>query len=146
MAVEAGAGAVVAHGGARVSVGCGFLDVAERDPGAEGGCYERVPQGVRADLLGDPGARANVSMSARRTENKARDRARHQPVNWRRSSVYASRVSPRYPASYPASASRSALVNTGWTGTRELETFAAAIRHLQGQPGPGRLGLRRSQR
>jgi hypothetical protein len=38
-------------------------------------------------------SRAKVSMSARRTENSGRDRARHQPVNWRRSSVYASRVS-----------------------------------------------------
>jgi hypothetical protein len=37
-------------------------------------------------------------------------------------------------------------VNAGWTETREAETFSAAIRHLQGQPGPGRLGLRRSQR
>ena len=32
-------------------------------------------------------SRAKVSMSARRTENSGRDRARHQPVNWRRSRV-----------------------------------------------------------
>jgi hypothetical protein len=37
-------------------MGCGFLDVAERDPGVKGGGDERVPQGVGADLLGDPGA------------------------------------------------------------------------------------------
>jgi hypothetical protein len=37
-------------------VGAGFLDIAERDPGVEGGRDERVPQGVRADLLGNPGA------------------------------------------------------------------------------------------
>jgi hypothetical protein len=36
-------------------------------------------------------SRANVSMSARRTENSGRDRARHRPVNCRRSSVFASR-------------------------------------------------------
>ena len=54
--VQAGACAVVAHGGARVGVRCGLLHVAQRDPGVEGGRNERVPQGVRADLLGDPGA------------------------------------------------------------------------------------------
>ena len=54
--VEAGPGPVVAHGGARVGVRGGFLHVAQRDPGVEGGGDERVPQGVRADLLGDPGA------------------------------------------------------------------------------------------
>jgi hypothetical protein len=51
--VQAGAGAVVAHGGARVGVGGGFLHVAERYPCVEGGGDERVPQGVRAYLLGD---------------------------------------------------------------------------------------------
>ena len=30
-------------------------------------------------------SRAKLSMSARRTENRAMDRARHQVVNWRRS-------------------------------------------------------------
>ena len=54
--VQAGAGPVVAHGGARVGVGCGFLHIAQRDSGVEGGGDERVPQGVRADVLGDPGA------------------------------------------------------------------------------------------
>src|SRR5580693_9472618 len=55
--VEAGAGAVVAHGGARVGAGCGLLHVAERDSGVEtGGGDERVPKRVRADLLGDPDA------------------------------------------------------------------------------------------
>jgi hypothetical protein len=80
---------------------------------------------------------AKLSMSARRTENSGRDRARHQPVNWRRSSVYASRVRPRYPARKPAIASRSAWENTGWTGTREVEGIVAAIGHLRGQPDPG---------
>ena len=56
VAVQAGAGPVVAHGGARVGVRCRFLHVAERDAGIECGGDERVAQGVRADLLGDPGA------------------------------------------------------------------------------------------
>ena len=49
----------------------------------------------RGQAAGDgcPGAAAGfefsgeVSMSARRTENSGRDRARYQPVNWRRSRV-----------------------------------------------------------
>ena len=51
--------------------------------------------GDRAQAPGDGGAgppavfgsRAKVSMSARRTENRGWDRARHQAVNWRRSRV-----------------------------------------------------------
>jgi hypothetical protein len=54
--VQAGPRAVVAHRGARVGVGGGFLHVAQRDPGVEGGGDERVPKRVRADVLGDPGA------------------------------------------------------------------------------------------
>jgi hypothetical protein len=54
--VKAAAGPVVAHRRARVGMRGGFLDVAERNPGVEGGGDERVPQGVRPDRLGDPGA------------------------------------------------------------------------------------------
>jgi hypothetical protein len=79
-------------------------------------------------------------MSARRTENSGTDRARHQPVNWRRSSVQASRVNPRYPARNPASASRSASVNTGWTGTREEEWDMAAIGAPSGTAGTREAG------
>jgi hypothetical protein len=50
--VEAGPGLVVAHGGARVGVRGRLLHVAQRDSRVEGGCDERVPQGVRADRLG----------------------------------------------------------------------------------------------
>src|ERR1700722_12531935 len=82
-------------------------------------------------------SRANVSMSARRTENSGSDRLRHQLVNWRRSRVYASRVRPRYPARNPASASRSESVNTGWTGTRDVEGVVVAIGHLQGTDSRG---------
>jgi hypothetical protein len=42
--VQAAAGAVVAHRGARVGVRGGFLHVAERDPGVQRGGDERVPQ------------------------------------------------------------------------------------------------------
>jgi hypothetical protein len=61
VAVQAGAGAVVAHGGARVGVGGGFLDVPQGDSGVEGGGDECVAQGVRADLLGDPGAAGDAA-------------------------------------------------------------------------------------
>jgi hypothetical protein len=37
-------------------MGCGFLHVAQRDAGIEGCGDERVPQRVRADVLGDLGA------------------------------------------------------------------------------------------
>ena len=53
--VQAAAGTVVAHRRARVGVRGGFLDVAERHPGVEGGGDERMPQRVRPDRLGDCG-------------------------------------------------------------------------------------------
>ena len=46
-------------------------------------------------------SRAKLSMPARRTANSARERARHQLVNWRRSSAYASRVRPRIAGQEP---------------------------------------------
>jgi hypothetical protein len=52
--VQAGPRPVVAHRGARVGVGGGFLHVAQRDPGVERGGDERVSQRVRADLVVDP--------------------------------------------------------------------------------------------
>jgi hypothetical protein len=54
--VETAAGTVIAHRRARVGVRGGFLDVAERNSGVEGGGDECVPQRVRPDRLGDPGA------------------------------------------------------------------------------------------
>jgi hypothetical protein len=39
-----------------VGVRGGFLDVPERHPGIEGGGDECVPQRMRPDRLGDPGA------------------------------------------------------------------------------------------
>jgi hypothetical protein len=54
--VEAAAGAVISHGGPGIGVRGGFLHVPERDAGVEGGRDERVPQGMRPDRLGDPGA------------------------------------------------------------------------------------------
>src|SRR5262249_46043859 len=67
-----------------------------------------------------------------------REWARHQLVNWRRSSAYASLVSPRYPARNPASASRSASLNASWMGTRAV-VVVAVIRPLP-DPGGGRRG------
>jgi hypothetical protein len=54
--VKAGPCPVVAHRGARAGMRGGVLDVAERYPGIEGRGAQRVPQRVRADLPGDPGA------------------------------------------------------------------------------------------
>jgi hypothetical protein len=54
--VQAAAGTVIPHRDPGIGVRGGFLDVAERDPGVEGGGDERVPQRVRPDRLGDPGA------------------------------------------------------------------------------------------
>jgi hypothetical protein len=69
-------------------------------------------------------------MSARRTENKARERARHQTVNLRRFRVKASRVRPRYPARNPASARDS--LNAGLIGARAVDGGAVFIGHLRG--------------
>src|SRR5215831_10286766 len=83
---------------------------------------------------------AKDSMSARRTANKFREWTRHQVVNWRMSSAYASRVSPRYPARNPARASRSGSVKAGWIVARAVDGAVVVIGHLPGRPGPERLG------
>jgi hypothetical protein len=49
-------GRALAHGDAGLGVGDGLLDVSERHSGVEGRGDERVPQGVRPDGFGDPGA------------------------------------------------------------------------------------------
>src|SRR5580704_15685404 len=85
-------------------------------------------------------------MSARRTANKASDRVRHQLVNWRRSSAYASRVRPRNPARYPARASRSGSVKAGWIVASAVDGVAVVIGHLPAGLEPGQLGLIRPQR
>src|SRR5215469_12396259 len=89
-------------------------------------------------------SRAKHSMSARRTWNRRRWCCWHQPAYWRRSSSYASRVRPLYPAKNPASASRSVLVNTGATGTRAAGGVVVVIGHLPGraetwEAGPGQV-------
>ena len=89
---------------------------------------------------------AKLSMSARRTANRGRERARHQVVNWRRSSAYASRVRPRYPARNPARASRSGSVKAGWIVASAVDGPAVVIGHLPLGLEPGRLGQFRSQR
>jgi hypothetical protein len=76
------------------------------------------------------------SMSARRTANKPRQRSRRRVVNWRKSSAYASRVSPQYPARYPARASRSGSVKAGWIVVRAVDGAAVVIGHLPAGLGP----------
>jgi len=56
VAVETATGPVVSHRCARVGMRGRFLDIPQRNPGVEGGGDEGVPQGVRPDRLGDPGA------------------------------------------------------------------------------------------
>jgi len=41
--VQAAAGTVIPHGGSRISMRRGFLDVAQRDPSVERGGNERMP-------------------------------------------------------------------------------------------------------
>jgi len=53
--VQAAAGPVVPDGGARVSVGCGLLDVAQRHPGVQRRGDKCVPKRVRPHVLADPG-------------------------------------------------------------------------------------------
>src|SRR5580692_907416 len=79
-------------------------------------------------------------MSARQTEDRARERAQHQVVNWRRSSAYASLVRPRYPARNPARASRSALVKAGWIVASAVDGAAVVIGHLPARLGTGTTG------
>jgi len=55
VAVQGGAGTVVAHRGAWISVRSGFLDVSQRDPGIKCGDDECMPQCVRRDGFADPG-------------------------------------------------------------------------------------------
>jgi len=56
MPVEAASGTVIPDRGARVSVGGGFLHIAQRHPGIKRGGDERMAQRVGADFLRDPGA------------------------------------------------------------------------------------------
>jgi hypothetical protein len=73
--------------------------------------------------------------------NRARERARHQVVNWRRSSAYASLVKPQYPARNPARASRSAPVKAGWIMTSAVDgAVVVVIGHLPAGLEPGGLG------
>ncbi len=89
---------------------------------------------------------AKLSMSARRTANKASERTRHQVVNWRRSSADASLVRPQYPVRNPARASRSASVKAGWIVASAVDGAAVVIGHLPAGLEPGKLGQFRSQR
>jgi hypothetical protein len=82
--VQAGPCPVVAHGGARAGVAGGFLNVAERYPGVEGGGDDGGPQRVGADVLGSsrrpspvpnsgPSVRSSMARSiARRNGRQAR--------------------------------------------------------------------------
>jgi len=53
--VQRGPGALVSHGGTRVSVGGGLLNVAQRHPRIQRRGDKCVPERVRPNGLGDPG-------------------------------------------------------------------------------------------
>jgi hypothetical protein len=55
MPVQRGACPVRPHGGARVGVRGGFLNIARRDTGVQRGGDQCVAEGVRPDRLGDAG-------------------------------------------------------------------------------------------
>src|SRR5262249_53936219 len=82
-------------------------------------------------------SRAKDSMSARRTANKFRERARHQVVNWRKSSAYSARVSPRYPAGNAGAGSGWGSVKTGWIVASAVDGAAVVIGHLPAGLRPG---------
>ena len=97
VSVERHAGPVVAHGGARVGVTGGFLDIAQWDTGVEGGGNERVPQRVWTDALVnpcssgdppyDPGGAVPVESSAGAvTEDRSYGSFTHSEIDRARSS------------------------------------------------------------
>jgi len=59
--VQAATGPVIPHRGSRISMGGGFLDVAQRHPGIKRGGNKCVPKGVRGDGFGDPGAASDLA-------------------------------------------------------------------------------------
>jgi hypothetical protein len=67
VAIQGLAPAVVAHGGTRVSVTGGFLDVTQRNSGVEPSGDERVPQSVRPDAFGDAGLSGDATRQNRRS-------------------------------------------------------------------------------
>jgi hypothetical protein len=74
--VAGDAGAVVPHRGARIGVGGGFLDVAQRDAGIERGGDECVTQRVRAVRLVDAGAARRDARTPRSARVQLRARQR----------------------------------------------------------------------
>src|SRR5262245_48040737 len=87
-------------------------------------------------------SRAKPSMSARRTANNDRERARHQVVNWRRSRAYASLVSPRYPARNPGERETFGIAECWLKGTRAVVVAVIGylpVRSETGEAGPAGL-------
>jgi hypothetical protein len=98
----------------------------------------------RSQTVARFGSRAKLSMSARRTAKTFGERARHQVVNWRRPSAYASPVSPRYPpGSRRARAARPDPAHLGLSGraTRWWRSRAARA----GWPARTAVTVRRRQ-
>jgi hypothetical protein len=84
--VEAGARPVLAHGGARVGVGRGFLHVPQRHPGIERRGDERVSQRVRSYVLTSRDSRDLEGRAAGPSDERcsqrttcAEDELRHDP-------------------------------------------------------------------
>ena len=59
--VQAAAGTVIPHGGPRIGVRGGLLNIAQGDASVEGGRDECMPERVRPNRLADPGAASEPS-------------------------------------------------------------------------------------
>ena len=65
--VQAAAGAVIPHRGARIGMRGSFLHIPQRHPGVQRRGDERVPQRVRSDRLGEPSTVRGPADDPRRT-------------------------------------------------------------------------------
>src|SRR4249920_2449274 len=106
----------VQTGGVRLVVQTGPADMSGRGMAEEfflDGVAVEPRDGAEPACDSGPGSAAGFEVAGEALDVRAAGLEQAQQVNWRRSSSYASRVRPLYPAKNPANASRSVLVNTG---------------------------------
>ena len=139
----------VQGGGVRLVIRPGPSDVRGRGAAGEfslDGVLAEPGDGAQPPGDGGAGASFGLQVACEGLDADAPDREQgqradaHQAVNWRRSSVQASPVRPRYPARKPASARRSDSVKAGWMVTRAVAGVVAVIGHLPDRLRPGAEG------